>query len=154
MHIKSQTNFFSGLLFVLAGVGFAVGATNYLLDTSAKPGPGYFPLALSVLMTALGVAMLFKSLTLEVEGGDPIGRIAWRPLIAVPVAIVVFGAAVPRLGLLIAVAVSALIASAAGGSLLRRGVWIGCLLLTVAVWLVFGSSGKGAVSLWPAVAGF
>lgn len=153
MHIKSQTNFFSGLLFVLIGVGFAVGATNYLLGTSAKPGPGYFPLALSVLMTGLGVAMLFKSLTLEVEGGDPIGRIAWRPLIAVPVAIVVFGAAVPRLGLLVAVAISALIASAAGGSVLRRGAWVGCLVLTAGAWLVFGWGGKGAVPLWPLVMG-
>lgn len=153
MHIKSQTNFFSGLLFVLIGVGFMIGATGYVLGTSAKPGPGYFPLALSVLMTLLGVVMLFKSLTLEVEGGDPIGAIAWRPLLAITAAIGVFGVVVPRAGLLIAVAVSALIAGAGGGSVLRRGVWIGCLVVTIGTWLVCGWVGKGAAPLWPTALG-
>ena len=153
MHIKSQTNFFSGLLFVLIGVGFMIGATGYVLGTSAKPGPGYFPLALSVLMALLGVAMLFKSLTLEVEGGDPIGAIAWRPLIAVAAAIGVFGAVVPQAGLLVAVALSAVIAGAGGGKVLRRGGWVVCLVLTIGTWLVCEWAGKGAALLWPVAMG-
>ena len=46
MKIKSQRDFFSGLMFIVAGVVFAIGATNYSMGTSAKPGAGYFPLIL------------------------------------------------------------------------------------------------------------
>ena len=40
MKIKSQRDFWSGLMFVAVGVGFAWGATNYSFGTSARPGPG------------------------------------------------------------------------------------------------------------------
>ncbi|MHC5924178.1 tripartite tricarboxylate transporter TctB family protein, partial [Streptococcus pyogenes] len=80
------------LLFLGAGVGFAWGATEYSFGTSAQPGPGYFPFGLGVLLAILGALVLFKALTLESSGGDPIGRIAWRPLLVIIGAIVVFGA--------------------------------------------------------------
>ena len=79
MKIKSQRDFVSGLMFIVVGVIFAIGATNYSMGSSAKPGAGYFPLILSVIMAILGAIVLFKSLTIETEGGDPIGDIAWRP---------------------------------------------------------------------------
>ena len=103
MKIKSQRDFWSGLMFVATGIVFAVGATNYSLGTSARPGPGFFPLILSVIMAILGAIVLFKSLTIESEGGDPIGAIAWRPLIVIVASIAVFGAALPRLGMVVTV---------------------------------------------------
>ena len=81
MRIKSQRDFWSGLMFIVIGVVFAVGATNYSMGSSAKPGAGYFPLILSVIMAILGGIVLFKSMTIESEGGDPVGAFAWRPLI-------------------------------------------------------------------------
>ena len=54
MNIKSQKDFFSGLLFMGAGVAFAWGASSYTLGTGARMGPGYFPLALGVLLAVLG----------------------------------------------------------------------------------------------------
>ena len=60
MKIKSERDFFSGLMFVIVGVVFAIGATNYSMGSSAKPGAGYFPLILSVLMAILGAIVLFK----------------------------------------------------------------------------------------------
>ena len=50
------------------------------MGTSARPGAGYFPLMLSVIMAILGAIVLFKSLTIESPNGDPIGNIAWKPL--------------------------------------------------------------------------
>ena len=58
--------------------------------------PGYFPLMLSVIMAILGAIVLFKSLTIETEGGDPIGSIAWKPLLIIVAAIVVFGLCAAR----------------------------------------------------------
>jgi hypothetical protein len=71
LKIKSQRDFWSGLMFVVIGAGFAIGATNYSMGTSARPGAGYFPLMLSVIMAILGAIVLFKSLTIESADGDP-----------------------------------------------------------------------------------
>ena len=111
MKIKSERDFWSGLMFVAVGVIFAIGATNYSMgpacpandpcaanlwarmsQLSAHPGAGYFPLGLAILLAILGAFVLFKSLTIESEGGDPVGAFAWRPLLIIVAAIAVFGA--------------------------------------------------------------
>lgn len=115
MKIKSQRDFVSGLLFVAVGVIFAIGATNYSMGNSARPGPGYFPLILSVIMAILGAIVLFKSLTIETEGGDPVGAIAWRPLLLIVLAILVFAILIQRAGVFVAGAAAIGIASMADG---------------------------------------
>lgn len=137
MKIKSQRDFFSGLMFIAVGAIFAVGATNYSMGSSAKPGAGYFPLILSVLMAILGAVVLFKSLTIETEGGDPIGDIAWKPLIIIVASIAVFGVALPRLGLFITIPLLVLMVSTAGGEFSLKGVLLSCLVLTAFSWVVF-----------------
>ena len=149
MKIKSQRDFFSGLMFIVAGIVFAVGATNYSMGTSAKPGAGYFPLILSVLMALLGAIVLFKSLTIETEGGDPIGVIAWRPLIVIVVAIAVFGATITRLGLVIAVPILIFISSLAGDEFKWLGVVINAVVLTFFSWLIFVYGLKLTIPVWP-----
>ena len=77
MKIKSERDFWSGLMFTVVGIVFAVGATNYSMGSSARPGPGYFPLLLSVILAILGAVVLFKSLTIETEGGAVISFVPW-----------------------------------------------------------------------------
>ena len=55
-------------------------------------GPGYFPLALGVLLAVLGGVITFKALVVETVDGDKIGAFAWRPLIFIILANLVFGA--------------------------------------------------------------
>ena len=64
MKIKSERDFWSGLMFLVTGVCFAVGATNYSLGESARPGPGYFPLGLGVLLAILGGIILLGGIGL------------------------------------------------------------------------------------------
>jgi hypothetical protein len=149
--IKSQRDFFSGLMFLVAGVVFAIGATNYSMGSSAKPGAGYFPLILSALMAILGAVVLFKSLTIETEGGDLIGPIAWRPLIVIVASIAIFGATINQLGLLISVPVLILISSLAGDEFKWLGVLINCVVLTFFSWLIFVYGLKLTIPVWPSV---
>jgi hypothetical protein len=149
LKIKSQRDFFSGLMFIVVGVVFAVGATNYSMGSSAKPGAGYFPLILSVLMTFLGAIVLFKSLTIETEGGDPIGHIAWRPLIVIVLAIAVFGATINLLGLVLAVPILILISSLAGDEFHWFGVLVNSVVLTLFSWLIFVVGLKLTIPMWP-----
>lgn len=137
MKIKSEKDFWSGIMFLVVGIVFAVGATNYSMGTGARPGPGYFPLMLSVILAIIGAIILFKSLTIETEGGDRIGHIAWRPLLVVVASITIFGAMLPRLGLFISVPVLIVLVSFAGDEFKWRGVIIAAVVLTVFSWLVF-----------------
>jgi Tripartite tricarboxylate transporter TctB family len=137
MRIKSQRDFLSGLMFIVVGVVFAVGATNYTMGTSAKPGAGYFPLILSVLMALLGAIVLFKSLTIETQSGEPVGHIAWKPLIVIVAAIAVFGLALPRLGLFITIPLLIVMVSAAGDEFHWKGVLASCVILTAGSWFIF-----------------
>ena len=149
MKIKSQRDFWSGLMFIVAGAVFAVGATNYSMGSSARPGPGYFPLILSVLMAILGAVVLFKALTIETDDGDPIGAFAWRPLIVIVAAIAVFGLALPRLGMLITVPILIFITSLAGDEFHWKGVLINALVLTVGAWAIFIWGLKLTIPLYP-----
>lgn len=150
MKIKSEKDFWSGIMFLVVGIGFAVGATNYSMGTGARPGAGYFPLMLSTILAILGAIVLFKSLTIETEGGDRIGSIAWRPLSIIVGAIVLFGVMLPRLGLFITVPVLIIVVSFAGDEFKWRGVLIAATGLTVFAWAVFVVGLNLTIPLWPA----
>jgi hypothetical protein len=150
MKIKSQKDFWSGLMFVATGLGFAAGATNYSFGTSARPGPGYFPFGLGVLLAILGAAVLFKSLSVETEGGDPIGAIPWRPLGLITLAVVAFGLALPKLGMIISLPILILIASLAGDEFRLKEVLINIVVLTLGSWAIFIKGLSLVIPLWPA----
>jgi hypothetical protein len=149
LKIKSEKDFWSGIMFMVVGISFAVGATNYSMGSGARPGPGYFPLILSTILAILGAIILFKSLTIETEGGDRIGSIAWRPLLVIVSSIVVFGALLPRLGLFITVPVLIVMVSFAGDEFNWRGVLIAAAALTVFSWLIFVVGLSLTIPLWP-----
>src|SRR6478609_4164143 len=91
MRIKSQKDFFCGLMFGGAGLAFSIGATNYNIGEGARMGPGYFPVMLGVVLVVLGLAIVLTSLASGPQDGDRIGRWAWRPLCFVIGANLAFG---------------------------------------------------------------
>ena len=149
MKIKSQRDFWSGLMFVATGVGFAWGATNYSFGASARPGPGYFPFGLGILMSLLGAFILFESLAVETEDGEPIGKWAWKPLITIVLAVAVFGALLPRLGMAASLPILIVMTSLAGDEFHWKDVLINCIVLTIGSWFIFIYGLKLVIPLWP-----
>ena len=150
MKIKSQKDFWSGLMFVITGLGFAAGATNYSFGTSARPGPGYFPFGLGILLAILGAMILFKALTVESEGGDRIGAVSFKPIFLITLSVVLFGIALPHLGMVIALPLLIFISSLAGDEFNLKEVIINIVILTVGSWLVFIKGLNLVIPLWPA----
>jgi hypothetical protein len=136
-------------MFLVTGIVFAWGATNYSFGSSASPGPGYFPFGLGILLALLGGVVLFKALTIESEGGEPVGKFAWKPLITIVGAIVVFGIALPRLGLAVTLPLLIIITSLAGDEFHWKDVLINCVVLTVGSWAIFILGLKLVIPLWP-----
>ena len=149
MRIKSQRDFWSGVMFIIIGAGFAIGATNYSMGAAARPGPGYFPLILSSIMVLLGAIVLFKSLTVETADGDPVGAFAWRPLIVIVAAITVFGLLLPRLGMIITLPILIFLISLAGDEFKWKGVLVAAAVLTAASYLIFIVGLKLTIPVWP-----
>jgi hypothetical protein len=148
--MKSQKDFWSGLMFIAVGVSFAWGATYYSFGSSARPGPGYFPVGLGVLLALLGCLVLFESMTIETDDGEPIGAFAWKPLVVITAAVVIFGLALPRLGMVITLPLLVLISSYASDEHTWLGSVINAVILTVMSWAIFVLGLKLSIPLWPA----
>lgn len=138
MKIKSQKDFWSGLMFLVVGALFAWGAlANYSFGSSARPGPGYFPFGLGLFLAILGAFILFEALTIETEDGEPLGRIAWKPLIVILVSVTMFGVLLPRLGMFITLPLLVLVSSWASDEFSLKGALISAVFLDAFSWLIF-----------------
>jgi hypothetical protein len=155
--INSQKDFFSGLMFTLVGAGFAWGATNYNVGTGARMGPGYFPLLLGIFLAVLGAFITFYSLVEHTEDGEPVGAFAWKPIVFVLGANVVFGIllaglpsfGIPAMGLIAAIYALVIIASKAGETFVLKDVLILATILSAGSYLAFIVLLKLQMPVWP-----
>jgi hypothetical protein len=151
MKIKSGRDFWSGLMFLVVGLGFAWGALNYSFGSSARPGPAYFPFGLGIMLALLGAFTIFEALTIETEDGEPVGAFAWRPLLIILGAVALFGFMLPRIGMFISLPVLVLLASFASEEFTWLSTLVSAVVLTIFSWLVF-SKGLGlTIPLWPTI---
>jgi hypothetical protein len=137
MKIKSERDFWSGLMFLVMGIAFAWGATTYSFGSSARPGPGYFPFGLGVLLALLGALILFESLTIETEDGEKVGHFAWKPLFVILASVALFGFVLPRAGLLISMPLLVLLSSWASDEFSWKAAVINSVVLTAMSWVIF-----------------
>lgn len=157
MKIKSQKDFFAGLMFTVVGIAFAWGATTYNVGTGARMGPGYFPMMLGILLSVLGIIVIFTSLTIETVDGQPVGKIAWRPLGFIIGANLVFGLllggvvawGLPAMGLIAAIYALVLIAGLAGEKYSFKSSLILATILAVGSYLAFVVALKLQFQVWP-----
>ena len=159
MKIKSQKDFYSGLLYTIVGAAFAYGATSYNIGTGARMGPGYFPLLLGSILAVIGAIILFKSLVVETPTGDEVGSWAWKPLFFIIAGNLLFGILLgglpsigfPSFGLVVAIFALtgvALLADAASFNLRRMLVLSS--ILAGGSYLVFISLLNLQLPVWPA----
>ena len=158
MSIRSQRDFVSGLLFVIIGAVFALGATKYSIGSSGNMGPGYFPLGLGVLLALLGAVITVRSLFRGERGGEPVGNWAWRPLGYVVGANLAFGVllgglpsiGLPSFGMIAAIYALVLICSHAEKNFkLREGIVL-ATVLAAGSYLAFVVVLKLQLQVWPA----
>lgn len=152
MKIKSQKDFWAGMMFIVVGLGFAYGALEYHFGTSARPGPGFFPFGLGILLAFLGGLTLFEALTIDTEDGEPIGGVAWKPLLVIFGAIVMFGVLLPHAGMAIAMPLLVIVSALAGDEFHWGDAILTAAILTVGSWLVFIYGLGLTIPMWPTYA--
>ncbi len=156
--IKSQKDFYSGLMFSVVGVAFAVGATSYNIGSGARMGPGYFPLMLGILLAFLGALIMFQGVVSKSETGDKLGSVAWKPLCFIIGANVLFGIllgglpsiGLPAMGLIAAIYGLTIVSSLAGERFKIVEVLILATVLAALSYFAFVKLLNLQFPVWPA----
>ncbi len=150
MRIKSDQDFWAGLMFIAFGLFFIVFAmgtpefidnlvgtkliTGYQMGSSVRMGPAYFPVVLGGLLVVLGLIVLFDSL---VEEGPKVAKFHFRPLIFLAISSLAFAYLLKPLGLALA-SVALIFISAYGGHEFKwKEVAIMSVILVIFSVLVF-----------------
>lgn len=134
-----RTNIVCGAFFIAAGLFFGIQCLGLHIGTAFRMGPGYFPLILSGLLVLLGVIVIVQAFR---SAGEPLGAMAWRGLLLILAAPVVFGLTVRGLGFVPAVLLATLIASFASVRMTIGMALILTFLVTIFAVIVF-SHGLG-----------
>lgn len=143
---RDWTDLVSGGL--LAGLGLAVAgyaAAHYDIGTLRRMGPGFLPVGLGVMLAFFGAAVALPAWG---RTGEPV-VFAWREVLAVLAAILIFGTGMHRIGLVPATAAAVLIASlpAPHGGVLWRLVL--AAVISAITWAVFSVGLKLSIPVWP-----
>ncbi|HYN63354.1 MAG TPA: tripartite tricarboxylate transporter TctB family protein [Candidatus Limnocylindrales bacterium] len=135
MRIKSPKDFWAGLMFIGIGLFFTAWAlTHYQMGTAVRMGPAYFPAVLGGLLTFLGALTLVESFAMT---GPPVPKFAFRPLILISGACVVYGYLMKPAGLILATAALVFISAYGGHQFKWKEVVILYVVLIVFSLLVF-----------------
>lgn len=161
--IKNHKDFYTALLYIALGLAFAAAAAlHYPLGTTARMGPGYFPLLLGLLLAGIGAVMLLRCLVQARRADTPVVRMgpwAWRPLLCVLWGAAAFGISLeglpalglPPLGLMVGVVLLTLIASLARPGMRWRETLLLAAALALGSYIVFVRLLGQPFALWPAL---
>jgi putative tricarboxylic transport membrane protein len=110
MRIRNPRDFWAGAIYLALAIVVIWIGRNYHQGTSERMGPGYFPTALGSVLALFGVVSIGRSF---IRPGEAIAPLAWRPLVLVLGATVLFGLLLDRVGLLIALPCLLVVSAAA-----------------------------------------
>jgi hypothetical protein len=146
--IRSQKDVAAGLIYVLAGAGFSLGALNYKLGDPARMGPGWFPFWIGILLIAVGLVTASAGLRPD-TAEDKLQRLEPRTLGWVIGSVVLFGVLLQPAGLVLALTALVIVSSLGSHEFTWRGTLLATIVLiafSVAVF-IFGINLQ--IPLWP-----
>ena len=157
MQVSGSKDFWAGLLFIGVGTAFAAGAADFRIGTSARMGPGYFPMMLGILLAITGTFITVGSFLKERGDDDAMGRFAWRPLFFIILANSVFGLlmlglpqiGLPPFGFIVAIYGLIFIARLASGTPRLIEDLVGASILAGGCYLLFVVGLKLHIPVWP-----
>jgi hypothetical protein len=133
--IRNRVDCEAGAFFLVIGIAVAVLATQYRLGTALNMGPGYFPLALGLLLALLGALILARGLMGRTT--KTVVAFHTRQVVLVTLSILLFGLVLTFGGLLAATPVIVLVSLLAAPGYRWKTALILAVSLTVAAWLIF-----------------
>jgi len=149
MRIRHPKDFWSGILFLVAGLAFAGLAQAYAMGSAQRMGPGYFPTVLGGLLAALGLVIAIRGLARSGPDGE-IEPFHFGPLAIVLGAVALFGLLLRPAGLVVATVVLIGVSAYASREFRLREVVPLAAALVLLVLAVFVWGLGLVIPLWPA----
>ncbi|MGF6272512.1 hypothetical protein ABIB38_000868 [Massilia sp. UYP11] len=109
--IRHPKDFWSGIVFLFFGLSAIIIGQDYEMGTAGRMGPAYFPTVLGGMLSLVGAGSLIRSFFRQ---GEPVGRLYWKELLLVLVAVLLFGFLMRNAGLVPATLLLIMISSYAG----------------------------------------
>jgi len=128
--VRNQPDFVLGLLYILAGGGFAAAASRYEMGTLAYMGPGYFPFILGILLAGIGAWIVLRA-TLARSIRVRLAPWNLRSLFWMVGSVIMFGLALQPLGLVIALVLLVILASLASHEFTWKTTLVNALAMVV-----------------------
>lgn len=148
MRLKNKQDFWSGIMFVTLGVGFALGASSYSMGTAARMGPGYFPFWLGVCLAGLGAIVTLTAMREKAEATE-MEKFDWKIAFVVIGSVALCGSIMNHLGVYISVFLLVFLSSLASHEFSWKIALATGIFLVLFVWLAF-IKGLGLIfPLWP-----
>ncbi|HBB18284.1 MAG: small permease of tripartite tricarboxylate transporter [Syntrophus sp. RIFOXYC2_FULL_54_9] len=146
MKIKNPKDFWAGLMFIVFGLFFVIGARDYQLGSAARMGPAYFPTLLGGLMAVVGAAVFFRSFVLK---GGGVAAFPLRLIFFITLSLLIFGYLLKPIGLVLALLCLVVISAFAGHEFrLKEALLLTFVLIVLSV-LVFVKGLGLPFPLWP-----
>jgi hypothetical protein len=134
MKLRSQEDFWAGVMFVACGIAAIVIARDYPMGSAMRMGPGYFPTLIGGALILLGALVSLFSFR---HDGQGIGRFPWRAIVMMSVAFAAFAWGIDNIGFVPALAILIVLSSLSS----RHSKWIEIAIETVVLivgcWAVF-----------------
>jgi hypothetical protein len=136
LKIRNQRDFGAGIMYMVIGLFFAIIATRYQYGTAAKMGPGYFPFWLGMLMAAMGLLVLIRSMGAKAKI-EAIPKFNFKVIGLITGSIILYGILLPKMGFIVAVLVLVMIASSASKEFSWKVALINAVVLIAFTYSVF-----------------
>lgn len=145
MKSKDMQDLVGGVAVTALGLFAAIYAQRYEFGDLNRMGPGYFPVALGVVLTVLGLLIAIPAF---LRNGEKI-HVEWKTFLLVLSSIVVFALTLKVVGLILATVLAVIVSSLAD----HETRWKGRIILAIGVaaitYLVFGFGLGMVLPAWP-----
>lgn len=140
-----KADLWSGLAAVAFGLSMLYISADYGLGRAGRIGPGYVPLVIGLAIVTLGALLIGRSGVTS----DPVDTdIAWPQLLLVIGSILTFALLLDRVGLMLAIPATVIVAAPAARGNTVLSVIISGALLAAFSWFLFVYFLKIAIPVW------
>lgn len=130
---------------IAVGLFAAIYAQRYDAGTLQRMGPGFFPIALGIILAALGLIIMIPAFFRKGEKIAP----NWRCIGWVTLSVVVFGALLNSLGLIITTAIMTFISSIPGVGMTMKSRVVLSICIAAITYLIFSFGLGMIIPVWP-----
>ncbi len=144
--IRHPKDFWAGVMFIAFGLAAIGLGASYPMGSGARMGPGYFPRGLGVLLILLGGILALRGMRSQ---GAKIAFPTFQPLLIVLGAVVLFGLALNKAGLVLATILLIVVSSTASHEFRWKEAVIASAVLATFVVAAFRYGLNLQIPIWP-----